>query len=95
MSVYACIRRGVYAVQIRSDVCDKMLNSCPNILALVDLVLTLPASSAEAERGFNRLRMAKSDWRGKRGDVHLQMLHFDPLTAIHAWNSSPRRIVEN
>ena len=82
-----------------------MQASHTNILALVDLVLTIPASSAEAERGFNRVKVAKSDWRGKLGDAHLSdqmmimmesasVLQFDPLPAINVWISTPRRIRE-
>ncbi|XP_014680148.1 PREDICTED: zinc finger protein 862-like [Priapulus caudatus] len=32
----------------------------PNICALMDLLLSIPASSAEAERGFSRLKLVKS-----------------------------------
>ena len=38
-------------------------NDYANILALVNLVLSLPASSAEAERGFSAMKMTKTDWR--------------------------------
>ena len=85
-----------------SDVNLKLSGMCPNILALVDLVLTLPASSADAERGFNRLKITKSDWRSKPTDSHLtdQMMimlespnirDYDTLKAIHSWNETPRR----
>ncbi|XP_070443111.1 sperm flagellar protein 2 isoform X7 [Equus przewalskii] len=37
----------------------------PNILTLVDLVLTLPASSAEAERGFSQMKRTKSQMHAK------------------------------
>ena len=36
---------------------------CGNILGLVDAILTLPASSADAERGFSQLKMTKSSIR--------------------------------
>ena len=36
---------------------------CPNILALVDLALTVPASNAQCERGFSHMKIVKSDWR--------------------------------
>lgn len=88
-----------------SDISEKFLQMCPNILALVDLVLTLPASSADAERGFNRLKITKSDWRSRLHDKHLSDLmmimlesaevkSFDPLPAIHYWNETPRRVRE-
>ena len=74
----------------------------PNILALCDLVMTIPASSADAERGFNKLKQTKSDWRSKLTDDHLsdQMMvmlesseikQFDPMPAIAEWNSVKAR----
>ena len=36
-----------------------------NILGLVDAVLTLPASSADAECGFSQLKLTKSNLRSK------------------------------
>ncbi|XP_060047846.1 sperm flagellar protein 2 [Erinaceus europaeus] len=41
------------------------LHKYPNILTLVDLVLTLPASSAEAERGFSQMKCTKSQMHDK------------------------------
>ncbi|XP_044088768.1 sperm flagellar protein 2 [Neovison vison] len=41
------------------------LHKYPNILTLVDLVLTLPASSAEAERGFSQMKLAKTQMDAK------------------------------
>ncbi|XP_021234980.1 sperm flagellar protein 2 isoform X4 [Numida meleagris] len=37
----------------------------PNILALVDLILTLPASSAETERGFSQMKFIMSHLHSK------------------------------
>ncbi|XP_029628081.1 uncharacterized protein LOC115205845 [Salmo trutta] len=37
--------------------------SCPDLLALVDLLLSFPASTAECERGFNTMKQVKTDWR--------------------------------
>jgi hypothetical protein len=73
-----------------------------NILALVDLVLSLPAASSDAERGFSELKMTKTDWRcSLRSNVlnDLLTIHFntpsigkyDPLPAIQLWNSSVTR----
>lgn len=36
-----------------------------NILSVIDLLLTLPASSAEVERGFSQLKLLKTDMRSK------------------------------
>ncbi|KAI0222661.1 hypothetical protein LSAT2_026077 [Lamellibrachia satsuma] len=73
-----------------------------NILALVDIILSLPAHSADAERGFSEMKLVKTDWRSKLGnDILTDLLHisfhtasiadFDPTAAIHLWNSSGTR----
>ncbi|XP_043831005.1 sperm flagellar protein 2 [Dromiciops gliroides] len=75
----------------------------PNILTLVDLVLTLPASSAEAERGFSQMKLTKSQMQFKikpenMTDLLIIQLNspdinkFDPKKAIHLWNTSWQRI---
>ena len=38
---------------------------CRNVLGLLDLLITLPATSVECERGFSSLRLIKSDWRNR------------------------------
>ena len=84
------------------DVNSKLKSVCPNILSLVDLVLTIPASSADAERGFSRLKYTKTDSRSRVSDIHLtdqlcimlescDIKDFDPTPAIDLWNSTPRR----
>ena len=45
--------------QVHEDLRDK----CPSVVPLIDLVLSLPASSAEAERGFSLMKIIKTDWR--------------------------------
>ena len=42
-----------------------------NILSVIDLLLTLPASSAEVERGFSQLKLLKTDMRSKLKESHL------------------------
>ncbi|KAI0212098.1 hypothetical protein LSAT2_002989 [Lamellibrachia satsuma] len=44
---------------------------CPNVLGFIDLILTLPASSVDAERGFSHMKFVKSDWRSRLSDTHL------------------------
>lgn len=74
------------------------LHKYPNILTLVDLVLTLPASSAEAERGFSQMKLTKSQMRAKiKAESMTDLLviqlnspdinNFDPRKAIHLWNT--------
>lgn len=73
-----------------------------NILAVIDLILTLPASSAECERGFSNMKIIKSSYRNRLSDSSLSDLmavqllshdicHFDPQSAIHHWNSASVR----
>ena len=38
-------------------------NQFPNLLGLIDLILTIPASTAGWERGFSTMNRIKSDWR--------------------------------
>lgn len=75
-----------------------------NILALVDLCLTLPASSAECERGFSLMKVIKTDWRNKLKSSTLTDLMtivryspevdaYDPTAAVDLWfkNEGSRR----
>ena len=65
---------------------------CPNVLGLIDLILTFPASSADAEREFSRMKFVKSDWRSRLSDTYLSDLlslaetpdidQFDPSSAV-------------
>lgn len=74
------------------------LRKYPNILTLVDLVLTLPSSSAEAECGFSQMKRAKSQTHAaikaeSMTDLLIIQLNspdinnFDPRKAIHLWNA--------
>ena len=72
---------------------------------LIDLLLAIPAASAEAERGFSTMKRTKHDWRSSLKDGHLSDLmiiqleskkvgEFDPTESIEFWLSSgqaPRR----
>ncbi|KAK9971512.1 hypothetical protein ABG768_024875 [Culter alburnus] len=44
---------------------DKMIILFRNALSLVDLILTVPASTADCERGFNQMKLVKSDGRSR------------------------------
>ncbi len=82
---------------------NRMLReTCPDFLDLVDLVLCMPASTADCERGFNVMKMVKSDWRSSLkcetlSDllfVHLSspsIKDFDPSTAVEMWHASSIR----
>ncbi len=69
----------------------------PSILHLFTLLATLPAASAEVERGFSTMKQTKTDLRSTLTEAHLNELmgvkmwspditSFDPAPAIHAWN---------
>ena len=45
--------------------------SCPDILSLINLILTLPAHSADCERGFSQSNINKNDWRSKLKNAHV------------------------
>ncbi|XP_070548832.1 zinc finger protein 862-like [Ptychodera flava] len=73
-------------------------NECKNILALVDLVLSLPASSAVCERGFSLMKQTKTEYRNRLhtktlSNLLMVKLHtknekeYDPTSAIHYWNT--------
>lgn len=74
----------------------------PNILALVDLVLTLPASSDEAARGFCQMKVTMMQRHSKlmlesMTDLMIIQMNspdiknFDPQKAIQLWNVSWQR----
>lgn len=75
----------------------------PNILAVVDLLLSLPAGTSECERGFSQMKIIKTQFRNRLKASTMSMLmtiqlhskginDFDPTAAIHMWNNfGPRR----
>ena len=73
-----------------------------NILAVINLVQTLPASSAKVERGFSQLKILKSDIHSTSLEEHLNDLlavellsadiqNFDLMPATEVWNMSSVR----
>ena len=73
-----------------------------NVLSLIDLVLTIPATSVEAERGFSVMKRVKTDFRNKLANPALNDLlriilvspaevGFDPLPAIQHWHAALQR----
>ena len=80
----------------------KYKKKTPNVLELFDLILFLPASSSECERGFSAMKLIKTDYRNKLSsnrmtDIIRIKLHsvdldqFDPTHAIHEWNQLVKR----
>ena len=72
------------------------INECyrddhPNILSLVDLCLTLPASSAKCERGFSLMKVVKTDWRNKLKSSTLNIIRYSPRVGVY----DPRAAVDS
>ena len=79
-----------------------VLPQCSAILGIIDLLLSIPASSAQCERGFSHMKKIKSEYRSSltmqcMNSLMLIKLHssdideFDPAPAIHCWNTSNPR----
>ena len=51
---------------------NRLYSSYSSLLSLMDLVLTLPVSTAECERGFSWLKQTKTDWRSS---LHIKSLN--------------------
>ena len=75
------------------EVNDVFNDKCPAILSLIDLILSLPSSSVEAERGFSLMKLIKTNWKSQLKDTTLSDLMvmklesnpintFDPNDAI-------------
>jgi len=71
-------------------------------LAVVDLLLCLPSSSAECERGFSLMKNIKTDIRNSLKESSLcdfmviqlesaPIESFDPTETIHGWNTQSTR----
>ena len=81
----------------------RFLEEFPNILQLMDLVLTLPATNTACERGFSHMKLIKTDRRSTISEemisdnilIKLQsesIEHFDPMPAIIQWLDLKDRI---
>ena len=77
-------------------------SSLQNILAVVDLTHSISPSSAEAERGFSKLRNIKTRLRSRLSQSVLNDImcvkmegksisEFDPSKAIYSWSTSSER----
>ena len=74
----------------------------PRILRLIDLVMTLPASSSENKRGFSHMKLVKTDCRTRMKTSILDCLMtiqlcspcvstFNPDPAIEKWMCAGKR----
>ncbi|KAJ7998145.1 hypothetical protein DPEC_G00219560 [Dallia pectoralis] len=79
------------------EINQRLGGQCPDFLQLVHVLLCIPASTADCERGFNLMKQVKSDWRsGLRPDTlsglsSPDIEHFDPDSAIHLWHQASIR----
>ena len=46
-----------------SEIFTCLGQTCPNVLGIIRLILTLPVHSADCERGFSVMKKVKSDCR--------------------------------
>ena len=85
-----------------ADINKRMSSKCQNVLALVDLVLSLSASSAICESVFSQVKLMKSSVRNRLSAVQMSRLltiqfhssdvkSFEPAPAIHHWNKTSSR----
>ena len=72
------------------------------MLAVVDMLLSFPAGSVDAERGFSQMKKVMSDWRSRLTDTCLavqltivlespEINDFDASDAVHLWCFSGQR----
>ncbi|XP_061193371.1 zinc finger protein 862-like [Saccostrea echinata] len=77
---------------------QRQFNRYENIFGLIDLLLTLPSSSSECERGFSQMKKIKKETRTRLteasfNDLMTVHLHsdaidkFDPIPAINKWTT--------
>ena len=73
-----------------------------SVLLLIDLLLSIPATSVEAERGFSTMKLVKTDFRSKLSNTALNSLlrivllssteaEFNPTPAIEHWYNAVGR----
>ena len=83
-------------------VMSRVYDEFPNVMALIDLVRALPASSAENERGFSQMKLTKTYSRTKLAQKTLNNVmtiqvgedsvkSFDADPAIIQWNQEAKR----
>ena len=74
----------------------------PHFLSLIDLILTVPASTSDCEKGFSAMKKIKGDWRASLrtetlSDLMCVLLDkncistYDPQNALHLWAADKDR----
>ena len=107
---WATLKRHVFETYFKEVKCPSSVRAlhqqfhsdCANILALMDLIMTMSPTTSEVERGFSQLKLIKTNLRSKMTQKTLstcmavKMLskeidQFDPTEAIHRWNAGSVR----
>ena len=94
--------RGTFSTISWSALAERYQTEYPSFFAVVQLLMCLPSSSAEAERGFSQLKLVKTNIRSNMGQTLLNNVlcvkllspsidNFDPSEAIDRWNNSGPR----
>ena len=76
------------------DINTALHSTCPLILSVFDIILSIPATNVDYERGFSTMRQVKTDWRSKLHIITLNdymrislegpsIANFNPTNAIH------------
>ena len=76
------------------DINTALHSTCPLILSVFNIILSIPATSVDYERGFSTMRQVKTDWRSKLHIITLNdcmrislegpsIANFNPTNAIH------------
>ena len=78
------------------DINTAFHSTCPLILSVFDIILSIPVTSVDYEREFSTMRQVKTDWRSKLHIITLNdcmrislegpsIANFDPTDTIHNW----------
>ena len=60
--------------------------TCPLILSVFNIILSIPATSDDYERGFSTMRQVKTDWRSK---LHIITLSKGDIFGGYLWRVLP------
>ena len=96
MSLLFCRFSSKFSTLMWKQVTTRFKSEYSKILQLIDMILTIPATSTACERGFSQMKLIKSDTRTKLSEQAMSnnlviKLHsapiadFDPLPATEYW----------
>lgn len=78
----------------RPEVSRQLGQVCPDILHVIDLILCIPASTADCEWGFSAMNLVKSDWWASLISDLVRPVDCTAVLCFHHWLwSSPRHQV--